>query len=109
MDIVDALLFDTDSADSSNRDDDGVGQGLCTSGDPLSSIQMFDVDDDGQCETRVSRTDAGITVARDRDGDGVTDTFTSIRRGGDYETWEIFRAADGGGRWQRTDSGDVFD
>ena len=73
------------------------------------TFEMFDVDDDGYAETRVSHTEAGMTVARDRDADGVTDTFTSISRGGHYESWEIFRAADGTARWEQTSAGEVFE
>lgn len=73
------------------------------------SIETFDLDHDGYDETRVSHSEAGMTVARDRDGDGVIDTFTSIGRGGHYETWEIFRADDGTSRWEEMSSGETFD
>lgn len=73
------------------------------------SLEMFDLDDDGYDETRVTHTDAGMTVARDRDADGVIDTFTSIGRGGHYESWEVFRAANGTARWERTSTGETFE
>ena len=69
----------------------------------------FDIDGDGRCESWVMHTEAGMTVARDRDHDGVIDTFTSVGRGGHYESWEIFTAADGSARWNRTASGEVFE
>jgi hypothetical protein len=73
------------------------------------SVEMFDTDSDGYDETRVSYTDAGMTVAVDRDRDGVIDTFTSVGSGGHYESWEIFRASNGSARWDRTSAGDVFE
>ncbi|AYJ47947.1 DUF6802 family protein [Rhodococcus sp. P1Y] len=72
------------------------------------SAEMFDVDHDGYEETRVSHTDEGMTVSRDRDEDGVIDTFTAIGRGGHYETWEIIRVANGLSRWEQTSAGDTF-
>ena len=73
------------------------------------SFDMFDIDDDGYAETRVDHTEEGMTISTDQDVDGVIDTFTAVGRDGHYETWDIFRAADGAARWERTSSGDVFD
>lgn len=71
------------------------------------AIDMFDLDADGRHETVLRRTDAGITVSTDLDGDGVIDRFTSFRSDGSYETWEIFREANGIGRAESTDSGEL--
>lgn len=99
MEFGDALFFEADADPPAEEMTVGVA----------GTFEMFDVDDDGYTETRVSYTEAGMTVARDRDVDGVTDTFTSISRGGHYESWEIFRAADGTARWEQTSTGEVFD
>lgn len=99
MDFSDAFLDRLDAPEASALDD-GVGR---------NGVELFDSDGDGYSEIRVSHTDAGMTVARDRDMDGVIDTFTSVGRGGHYETWEIFRAANGSASWQETSDGEVFD
>ncbi len=101
MDLGDAFLGDALSGDVSSGENHADGM--------QDSVEMFDVDGDGYEETRTSHTDAGMTVARDRDADGVIDTFTTVGRGGHYETWEIFRAADGTSRWEETSAGDVFE
>ncbi|SNT03232.1 DUF6802 family protein [Rhodococcoides kyotonense] len=94
MDIDDALLLDQEPHEDADRFAPG--------------IEMFDVDGNGVDETRVVHTDAGVTVATDRNEDGVMDTFTSVARDGHYETWEVFRVADGTSRWDRIDSGELF-
>ncbi|OZD08096.1 hypothetical protein CH275_05945 [Rhodococcus sp. 06-235-1A] len=71
------------------------------------STDLFDLDGDGHYETAVRRTEAGITVATDVDGDGVTDKFTAFGRDGQYRTWEIFREANGIGRGEMTESGEL--
>ncbi len=105
MDISEALFLAVDHAepDESAAAFGALGQSLGQ------GIEMFDTDDDGYAETRVSHTDAGMTVARDRDHDGVMDAFTSIGRGGRYESWEISRSVDGSARWETTSSGEVFE
>ncbi|WP_241483868.1 DUF6802 family protein [Rhodococcoides fascians] len=96
-------------------DGGGDGSAVAPAHDSLSgasgvgSVELFDLDDDGYEETRVSHTEAGLTVARDRDGDGVMDTFTSIQSGGRYQSWEISRADDGTARWEQTASGETFE
>ena len=74
-------------------------------GEPTVSSDLFDLDGDGHYETTVRRTDAGMTVATDVDGDGVTDVFTAFGRDGQYRSWEIFREANGIGRGEMTESG----
>lgn len=110
MDFGEAFFLDTDSADGAVED---VDTSAATDHTVLSaapgSVDFFDVDADGSDETRVSYTEDGMTVAVDEDGDGVIDTFTTVGRGGHYESWDIFRAADGTSRWERTSSGDAFD
>ncbi|WP_128646704.1 DUF6802 family protein [Rhodococcus sp. BS-15] len=76
-------------------------------GAPAFSTDLFDLDGDGYYETTVRTTDAGITVATDLDGDGVTDKFTAFGRDGQYRTWEIFREANGIGRGEMTESGEL--
>ncbi|MFI8568740.1 DUF6802 family protein [Rhodococcus sp. NPDC078407] len=71
------------------------------------SADLFDLDADGHYETSVRHSDAGITVATDVDGDGVTDKFTAVGRDGQYRTWEIFREANGIGRGEMTESGEL--
>ena len=71
------------------------------------SADFFDLDGDGHYETTVRHTGAGITVATDVDGDGVTDKFTAFGRDGQYRTWEIFREANGIGRGEMTESGEL--
>ncbi|WP_072804637.1 DUF6802 family protein [Rhodococcoides yunnanense] len=97
--------------------DDAIVPGLHSSGldacafeehSVAAVVELFDVDGDGLFETRVSTTDAGVTVATDRDADGVTDTFSSFGRGGHYESWAIFRAADGTARWEQSASEELF-
>ncbi len=97
MDFADAFFVDASTA----ADPDEPSEALST--------QMFDVDGDGFDETRVTHTDAGVTIARDADADGVIETFTSFGRDGGYQSWEIFRTADGSSRWERTESGEIFD
>lgn len=99
MELGDALLFGA-AADAPVEE---LSAGVA------GTYEMFDADDDGYSETRVSYTEAGMTVARDRDADGVMDTFTTVTRGGRYESWEIFRAADGTARWEQTSTGEVFE
>ncbi|MGV8871769.1 MAG: DUF6802 family protein [Rhodococcus sp. (in: high G+C Gram-positive bacteria)] len=82
------------------HDPDGAGA-------PTFSTDLFDLDGDGHFETTVRSTDAGITVATDLDGDGVTDKFTAFGRDGHYRTWEIFREANGIGRGEMTESGEL--
>ncbi len=77
------------------------------SGEPTVSTDLFDLDGDGHFETTVRRTDAGMTVATDVDGDGVTDKFTSFGRDGQYRSWEISREANGIGRGEMTESGEL--
>ncbi|MFY2787582.1 DUF6802 family protein [Rhodococcus sp. MALMAid1271] len=97
---------------------DGFGPGDLSPGDMADhdlgsgveqavSADLFDLDGDGHYETTVRTTDAGITVATDVDGDGVTDTFTAFGRDGQYRTWEIFREANGIGRSEMTESGEL--
>lgn len=100
MDIHDAVFAGLEPPEA----DSDVG----VSGVDVLDVDVFDVDGDGSYETRVSTTDAGVTVAEDRDVDGVMDTFTTFGRGGHYESWEIFRATDGTSRWELTASGDLF-
>lgn len=69
--------------------------------------EAFDLDRDGMFETRVLHTQEGVVVRTDLDGDGVTDTFTSFGRDGHYESWEIFREANGRGRWEMSESGEL--
>nr|WP_314144886.1 DUF6802 family protein [uncultured Rhodococcus sp.] len=76
-------------------------------GAPMDSTDLFDLDGDGHYETTVRRTDAGMTVATDVDGDGVTDKFTAFGRDGQYRSWEIFREANGIGRGELTESGEL--
>ncbi|MEW2017605.1 DUF6802 family protein [Rhodococcus sp. NPDC076796] len=76
-------------------------------GAPTVSTDLFDLDGDGHYETTVRRTDAGMTVATDVDGDGVTDKFTAFGRDGQYRSWEIFREANGIGRGEMTESGEL--
>ncbi|WP_157225958.1 DUF6802 family protein [Rhodococcus sp. AW25M09] len=71
------------------------------------STDVFDLDGDGHYETTVRATDAGITVATDIDGDGVTDKFTAFGRDGQYRTWEIFREANGIGRGEMIEFGEL--
>lgn len=102
MDIDDAFLLGSDfdseqDVDAPQHDPFGLG------------VEMFDLDGDGISETRVARTEAGVTVATDRDGDTVMDTFSAVARDGHYESWEVFRAADGTSQWKRTDSGELFE
>lgn len=104
MDLGDMFAGDGFSDEGHAHADDGESLGSV-----VDTVEMFDVDGDGYEETRTSYTDAGMTVARDRDADGVMDTFTTVGRGGHYETWEIFRATDGVSRWEQTSSGDVFE
>lgn len=103
MDIDEALLMGSVPNDPV-REDAERNPGTTTG----TEYESFDTDADGHVESWVMHTDAGLTVARDRDRDGVIDTFTSIGRGGHYESWEIFRAADGSTRWDRTGFGEVF-
>ena len=74
-------------------------------GSPSDSTDFFDLDGDSYYETTVRHTDAGMTVATDVDGDGVTDKFTAFGRDGQYRSWEIFREANGIGRGEMTESG----
>ncbi|MGB6052657.1 MAG: DUF6802 family protein [Rhodococcus sp. (in: high G+C Gram-positive bacteria)] len=113
MDIDEALLLGAGLTDPVGAEPDassaavaGVG-GVSSFG--ANGVELFDVDGDSDFESRVSYTDAGMTVARDRDLDGVIDTFTTIGRGGHYQSWEILRAADGSARWEQTSEGEVFD
>jgi len=112
---VSAEIGDTHVEWNELFDGSGDGDAVDPAHDPVSgpsgvgSIELFDLDDDGYEETRVSHTEAGMTVARDRDGDGVMDTFTSIQSGGRYQSWEISRADDGTARWEQTSSGDAFE
>ncbi|MCZ4560795.1 hypothetical protein O4160_08065 [Rhodococcus sp. IEGM 1401] len=76
-------------------------------GAPTVSTDLFDLDGDGHYETTVRHTDAGMTVATDVDRDGVTDKFTAFGRDGQYRTWEIFREANGIGRGEMTESGEL--
>lgn len=76
-------------------------------GAPSESTDFFDLDGDSHYETTVRRTDAGMTVATDVDGDGVTDKFTAFGRDGQYRSWEIFREANGIGRGEMTESGEL--
>nr|WP_296770009.1 DUF6802 family protein [Rhodococcus sp. (in: high G+C Gram-positive bacteria)] len=110
MDFGEAFFLDADSADGSVEDVDtsAATDHTVLSADPA-SVDVFDVDGDGFDETRVSYTEDGMTVAVDGDGDGVIDTFTAVGRGGHYESWEIFRSAEGTSRWECTSSGDAFD
>lgn len=73
----------------------------------LASTDFFDLDGDGHYETTVRRTEAGVTVATDVDGDGVTDKFTAFGRDGHYRSWEIFREANGIGRSELSESGEL--
>ena len=74
-------------------------------GTSIVSPDLFDLDGDGHYETSVRHTGAGITVATDVDGDGVTDKFTAFDRDGHYESWEIFREANGFGQGRSSESG----
>lgn len=107
MDIDESLLLGAGLADPVGSEPEDGGTGLSSAGG--AGFELFDLDGDSYFEGRVSYTDAGMTVARDRDLDGVIDTFTTIGRGGHYETWEILRADDGSGRWHRTGDGEVFE
>ncbi|MDJ0394735.1 hypothetical protein QMK17_15525 [Rhodococcus sp. G-MC3] len=109
MDFGDAFFLDADPARPAGPADPSelVGHGALAT--DAVSLDVFDVDADGYAETRVHYTEDGMTVAVDVDGDGVIDTFTAVGRGGHYDSWEIFRVADGTARWERTSSGDVFD
>ena len=80
---------------------------LDDAGAPMDSTGVFDLDGDGHYETTVRRTDVGMTVATDVDGDGVTDKFTAFGRDGRYRSWEIFREANGIGRGELTESGEL--
>lgn len=104
MDIDETLLMGTARTDPIGEEADRMSPSALAPG-----FESFDIDGDGYRESRVVHTEAGMTVARDRDEDGVIDTFTSIGREGHYESWEIFRAIDGSARWARTGSGEVFD
>lgn len=107
MEFTDAFFTvdsegDADSPELSSSAQDMSGTGGF-------DTEVFDADFDGRAECRVHHTDAGMTVARDRDEDGVIDSFTTIGRVGHYESWEIFRANDGSTRWNRTGEGEVFE
>ena len=71
------------------------------------STDWFDLDGDGRHETSVRTTEAGTTVGTDVDGDGVTDKFTAFGRDGHYRSWEIFREANGIGRGEMSESGEL--
>ena len=116
MDIDEALLLGAGLTDPVGAEPDassaagaGVGVGGVSGVGGGPGFELFDIDGDSYFESRVSYTDAGMTVARDRDLDGVIDTFTTIGRGGHYQSWEIQRAADGSARWERTGEGEVFE
>ncbi|MGF0311635.1 hypothetical protein CH294_07290 [Rhodococcus sp. 14-2483-1-1] len=86
---------------------DDVAQHEFDAGAPVVSADLLDLDGDGHYETTVRHTDAGITVATDVDGDGVTDKFTAFGRDGQYRSWEIFREANGIGRGEMSESGEL--
>lgn len=86
---------------------DDVAQHEFDAGESVVAADLLDLDGDGHYETTVRHTGAGITVATDIDGDGVTDKFTAFGRDGQYRSWEIFREANGIGRGEITESGEL--